>query len=71
MTKIKLKRLLSKRKKKTAIILHNLAEADNVTFAIKDVEGQVLLGTAGDANLDQISDYTRRNGSPTPNKPPR
>jgi len=46
-TKIRLKRLLSKRKK-TAIILQNLAEANNATFAIEDVEGKVLLGTASD-----------------------
>jgi transcriptional regulator with GAF, ATPase, and Fis domain len=53
MTKIKLKRLLSKRRK-TAIILRNLAEANNVSFAIEDAEGQVLLGASGDARLTKF-----------------
>jgi len=53
MAKIKLKRLLSKRKK-TAAILNDLAEANNITFAIEDVEGQVLLGAASDDRLTRF-----------------
>ena len=53
MTQIKLKRLLSKRKK-AAAILNDLAEANNVTFAIEDVEGQVLLGAAGDDRVTKF-----------------
>jgi hypothetical protein len=48
MTQIKLKRLLSKRKR-AVTILHDLAAANNVPFAVKDVDGEVVLDT-GDAD---------------------
>lgn len=48
MTQIKLKRLFSKRKR-AATILYDLAAANNVPFAVKDVDGEQLLGT-GDAD---------------------
>lgn len=50
MTKFKLKRLLSKRKK-AAVILNDLAEMNNLTLAIEDVGGNVLLGAASDDTL--------------------
>jgi hypothetical protein len=50
MTQIKLNRLLSKRKK-TATVLADLAAANNLTFAVEDVEGKRLLGTVGDDAL--------------------
>ena len=53
MTQIKLKRLLSKRKK-TAALLNNLAEMNNLTLGIEDVEGKVLLGAAGDDTLTKF-----------------
>jgi transcriptional regulator with GAF, ATPase, and Fis domain len=53
MTQIKLKRLLSKRKK-AASVLTDLAEANNLIFGIEDVEGEVLLGVAGDDALTKF-----------------
>jgi transcriptional regulator with GAF, ATPase, and Fis domain len=53
MTNIKLKRLLSKRKK-AATLLHDLAEVNNITFAVEDVEGQVLLGGGGTDGLTKF-----------------
>lgn len=50
MTQIKLKRLLSKRKKATSI-LHNLIDVANILVSIQDVEGQVLLGAVSDETL--------------------
>jgi hypothetical protein len=53
MTRIRLERLLSKRKK-AAAVLADLAEANNLTFAIEDVEGRVLLGMASDDTLPKF-----------------
>jgi GAF domain-containing protein len=47
MNRIRLKRLLAKRKN-TAAMLNDLAEVNNWTLSIEDVEGQVLLDVAGD-----------------------
>lgn len=53
MKRLNLKRLLSKRKK-AAAILNDLAKINNLTFGVKDVEGKVLLGTAGDETLTKF-----------------
>jgi transcriptional regulator with GAF, ATPase, and Fis domain len=50
MARVKLKRLLSKRKK-AAAILADLAAMNNLTLGIEDVEGKVLLGVDGDDTL--------------------
>jgi hypothetical protein len=53
MSQIQLKRLLSKRKN-AATILHDLAAANNITFAVEDVEGNLLLGAGAADGLTRV-----------------